>query len=304
MPASSFARHVVVTTPGRVSPRAVAVIRRLLAPLVRLCFRPTLEGTEHLPEDGPYLLVANHSAGVGAAELTSIATLWLNHFGTSKPLAGFALPVGFVVWPLSAIHREIGTIPSTYAAAHTALAQGVPVLVFPGGDHESLKPIWENHRVDFCGRVGFLRIARDAGVPIVPLGIRNGSWTAPILLRSRLLSILLVLPHLLGVKRWGLSLLGLIVATALALTLPFGPLGTALAIWIWLGSPLIFLPIVPATLRLRIGAPIPPAELFPTDRSTHTEGTGDTSSTDTAGDETLASARERVERTLEALIRG
>ncbi len=276
-----------VEGPGRVRRGAAAVIRWLVSPLVRLCFRPTLEGTEHLPTDTPYLLVANHSAGVGAAEIASIASLWLQRFGTTRPLAGFALPLGFAVWPISAIHRSIGTIPSTYPAAYDALAQGVPILVFPGGDHESLKPVWQNHRVDFDGRVGFLRIARDAGVPVVPLGIRNGALTAPILLRSRWLATVLLLPRLMGQKRWGLSLLGVSVAALLAIALPFGPIPTALAIWLWLGSPFVFLPILPATLRLRIGAPMAPAELFPA-----------------AGEDALDTAREQVERTIEALVRG
>jgi 1-acyl-sn-glycerol-3-phosphate acyltransferase len=199
MQTGKFARDVVVESPGVVSERAAAIAKRLVAPIVRACFRPTLEGSDNLPRDTPYLLVANHSAGVGLAELASLATLWLQHFGTSRPLAGFALPIGFALWPISALHRAIGSVPSTYAAAHHALSKGVPILVFPGGDHESLKPIWHVHRVDFCGRVGFLRIARDAGVPIVPLGIRNGAWTAPILLRSKLLATLLVTPRLMGV---------------------------------------------------------------------------------------------------------
>ena len=277
-----------VTAPGRLSHRAAWVLRWLVGPLVQLCFRPTLDGTEHLPADRPYLLVANHSAGVGAAELASIATLWFKRFGTTRPLAGFALPLGFVVWPVSAVHRALGTIPSTYPSAHDALAKGVPLLVFPGGDHESLKPVWHNHGVDFAGRVGFLRIAREAGVPIVPLGIRNGALTAPILLRSRFLPNFLILPRLLGLKRWGLSLLGVSVAALLAITLPFGALPTALLIWIWLSSPFVFLPIFPATLRLRIGPPLTSEALFPSN----------------AGEEELAEARDRVERAIEALVRG
>ena len=304
MQAGVFAQKVVVAAPGQVSRGAQAVLRGVVAPVVRLCFRPTLEGWEHLPTEGPFLLVANHSAGVGAAEIMSIATLWMERFGTSRPLAGFALPLGFVVWPTSAMHRAIGTIPSTYPAAYAALGQGVPILVFPGGDHESLKPVWHNHRVDFTGRVGFLRIALAKGVPIVPLGIRNGAWTAPILLRSRLLSTLLVLPRLMGVKRWGLSLLGVAVAALMAVALPVGPAVKALAIWLWLGSPLVFLPVVPATLRLRIGPPLSMKELFPEGSGGAVDGDVGEGSGAGATDEALATAGARVERTLEALIRG
>ena len=253
--------NVTVSNPGRVSPRVVALIERWLLPVVRLLWRPTLVGTDNLPP-GPFLLVANHSAGVGIAELHSFAALYLHQVGAQRPLAGFALPFGFQVWPLSALHRELGTIPSSYGAAAAALAQGVPVLVFPGGDHESLQPIWHANRVDFGGRLGFLKIARAAHVPIVPLGIRGGAMTAPLLWRSKWLATLLVLPRLMGVKRWAISVLGLLGALVILAFLPASWPVRLLCAWLWLGSPLTFLPWIPWTLRLTIGPPIAADALF------------------------------------------
>jgi hypothetical protein len=262
MQAGRFAKNIVVANPGRISAKAAAFAKTWVAPAIKACFRPTIEGIENLPKDRPFLLVTNHSAGVGIAEILSLAVLWLEKFGTDRPLAGFALPLGFVVWPLSAIHREIGTIPSSYPAAYDTLAKGVPLLVFPGGDHESLKPIWQVDRVDFANRVGFLRIAREAGVPIVPMGIRNGAWTAPILWRSEVMSWLLVVPRLLGVKRWGVSLLGAIGVVVIASLDSVPWPWRAVAAWAWMGSPFTFLPIFPATLRYRVGEPLECAELF------------------------------------------
>ncbi len=254
---------VQVAQPGRVAPHFAALVQRYLLPVVRVLWRPTLTGLEQLPVGAPFLLVANHSAGVGAAEILSFLALYLRDAGPQRPLAGFALPIGFHVWPLSAVHRQLGTIPSTYDAAAATLAGGVPILVFPGGDHESLRPICQAGRVDFAGRVGFLRIARTAGVAIVPLGIRGAAFTAPILLRGRWLAWVLLVPRLLlGVKRWGVSLLGLAGALALVAWLPVTWPWRALAVWLWLGSPLTFLPWLPWTVRLRIGAPLPAAELF------------------------------------------
>jgi 1-acyl-sn-glycerol-3-phosphate acyltransferase len=270
-----------------VRPAAAAFVQRFVGPLVRACFRPEVRGWERLPADRPYLLVANHSAGVGLAEILCIASAWVNRFGTSRPLAGFALPLGFAVWPLSAIHRQLGTVPSTYAAAFAAIDRGVPLLVFPGGDHESLKPVWQYDRVDFGGRLGFLRIAREKKLEIVPLGIRNGAFTAPILVRSRVLAWLVAVPRLLGVKRWGLSLLGLVGAAACVALLPFSLAARVAVAWLWVGSPLSFLPIVPATLRLSIGSPLSPDDLFP-------EG---------QGEEVLSAALPRVEAAIERLVR-
>lgn len=247
---------------GRLHPVAERVVRRVLIPLARLCHRPTMQGVEQLPASGPYLLVGNHSAGLGLAELSSFTALWTARGEPVPPLAGFAHPTAFVVWPTSVIHPSLGAIPSTYAAAETVLARGIPLLVFPGGDHETMRGLLSASRVDFGGRLGFLRIARKAAIPIVPLGIRGGRFTAPLLFSHPLLPTLLLQPRfLLGTKRWAVSLLGVLGLLALATTgLPL--VAKLLLGFLWLGSPLVFLSWVPVTLRFRIGAPLPPEALF------------------------------------------
>lgn len=266
----------------------VRLALRIIHPIVRLCHRATLEGTHHLPERAPFLLVANHSAGLGITEILSFIALYLRHVGPDRPLAGFALPLGFRVFPLSALLRAVGAIPSTYEAASQTLAAGVPILVFPGGDHETLRSLWQANRVDFGGRLGFLKIALAAGVPVVPLGIRGSHLTAPVLFRSRLLATLLVGPRLIGQKRWGVSLLGALGAAALLAFAPVSwPLRAALT-WLWLGSALTFLPWIPWTLRMRIGAPITAADLFPAEARD--------------GDAHLRRALGRVEAAVQALV--
>ena len=287
MEAGRFARHIRVAAPGEVDPDAARFIRRYVTPCLRAAFRPRLEGIESLPTDGPFVLVTNHAGGMGIAEIFSVITCWLEQLGEQRRIAGFALPLGFVVWPFSALHALVGTVPSTYEAGRDALSRGVPLLIFPGGDHESLKPVWQNSRVDFGGRVGFLRLAREMNVPVVPMGIRNGALTAPIVLRAKWLAWALVVPRLLGVKRWGLTLFGVAVAGALWTWLPWAAPAKAAAVWLWLGSPLVFMPVFPATLRFRIGEPIEAGDLFPD------------------GDEaTLRVALERVQGAVQALVRG
>jgi len=252
----ALVRDVSLAHAGRPAAWAVRIVLRWVWPLVRVLFRPSIRGLEHLPARGPYLLVANHSAGLGLAELSSFAALYLREVGPERPLAGFAHPRAFGMWPTSVIHPALGVVPSTYAAAEATLAMGVPLLVLPGGDHETMRPITQADRVDLGGRVGFLRIARRAGVPIVPLGIRGSHYTAPILSRSKLLATLLVLPRwVFGVKRWGLSLLAVLGAILLA-TLPLSVPLRLVLMWLWLGSPLVFLPIVPWTVRFAVGAPL------------------------------------------------
>ncbi len=243
--------------PGTPSPIGVSVLRRYLLPVLRLAFRPTMDGLHHLPPSGPYLLVANHNAGLGLAEILCFAALWADAFGDSRPLAGYAHPIGFRVWPITALHRLVGTIPSTYDAAYQTLDAGVPILMFPGGDFETLRPVWQANRVDFGGRKGFLRIASAAGVTIVPMGIQGSHYTAPMLFRSKFLAWLFVLPRLLGIKRWGLSLLGVLGCILIAL-LPMEAWVRFVLAFVWLASPLILLPWIPWTIRFRIGSPMAP----------------------------------------------
>ena len=248
--------------------------------MARWLFRPTLEGAQQLRRDGPFLLVANHSAALGIAEIFCFAVMYAREIGVERPLAGFAHKIAFKIWPLSVFLNAFGAVPSTYDAAGSTLAAGVPLLVFPGGDHETLRPIWQANRVDFGGRKGFLRVAIQAGVPIVPMGIRGSHYTAPVLLRARWLAWFFVGPRLLGLKRWGVTALGLVGAVGIA-ALPLSWPAKAALIWLWLGSPLSFVPVVPWTVRFRVGEPL------------------------TVGDdEDLEVALARVQRAIQALVTG
>lgn len=138
---ADWAKNIRIDQPGVIAPWVARVSNSVLYPVVRLLFRARLRGIEQLPNDKPFLLVANHSAGAGIAEIMSFIALYLRHAGSQRRLAGFALPQGFSMFPLSRLLRSIGAIPSTYDAAQQTLGQGVPILIFPGGDHETLRPV-------------------------------------------------------------------------------------------------------------------------------------------------------------------
>lgn len=255
--------------PGIPDPVAARRWERFVAPFVALWYRPILQGTERLPVERPYMLVSNHS-GLGLAEIMVLAVRLLIKFGPTRPLAAMVHPIALSGWPAGGWMRRLGAIPSTYEAAEAALASGVPVLVFPGGDHEAARPIWEANDVQFAGRKGFLKIARRAGVPIVPMGIRGSHFTAPILARSeRILRYGLIIPWLTGVKRTPLTLAGVLGALALIATGPLVSwwLTVALA-WIWVASPLSYVPFVPWRIKIQIGTPIEPEQLFPSGQDT------------------------------------
>jgi 1-acyl-sn-glycerol-3-phosphate acyltransferase len=251
---------------------------------VRLAFRPGIENADALPPQGAYLLVANHS-GLGNADIVCLIETFVNRPRARSP-AAMVHPASFNSWPAGAWMARLGAIPSTYEAALGALSRGIPVLVFPGGDIEATRPVWHAGRVDFGGRKGFLKIAREAKVPIVPMGIRGSHFTAPILFRSETLSRLLVFPHVTGVRRFPVTLLGVLGAAALvAMASRTGWIAAVGMAALWIALPLSQIPWIPWSVRIRVGAPIRGEKLFPD-----------------ATDETLDRAYDRVRGAVEDLV--
>ena len=87
-----------------------------------------------------------------------------------------------------------------------ALESGAALLVYPGGDYEVFRPSWERHKVDFGGRMGYVRLAREAGVPIVPIASVGGQETALFLDRGQWLAKLLMVDKLARLKSVPISL--------------------------------------------------------------------------------------------------
>jgi 1-acyl-sn-glycerol-3-phosphate acyltransferase len=49
------------------------------------------------------------------------------------------------------------------------------VTVYPAGDRDNAKPFWERNEIDFFGHTGYVTLALNAGVPIVPVvGVGGG----------------------------------------------------------------------------------------------------------------------------------
>lgn len=273
---------------GTFSPWVVRGLELFVARIVRLLWRPVATGWENLPDEGAYLIVANHSAS-GAAESLVLATLWLERFENQRPVAPMVHALAYAAPGIGDLLGSIGAIPSTRSELYRALEEGIPVLIFPGGDHESFRPIWQANQVDLAGRRGFLRAARAADVPIVPLGIQGSHYTVPFLWRTSLLPKFLIWPMFLGVKRMPIGLLNVALASlTCAWIAPLWGWGwAALGAILWIYAvPLWWFPWVPWKIKMRFGEPLSPAQLF-SDRDT---------------DDDVSGAYERVEGTLQRLV--
>jgi len=166
--------------------RDVAFLRRLLPYMERMAryFDAEVEGLERVPRRGPVLLVGNHSGGVLTPDTTAFFAAWYHHFGLRRALVGLAFDAAFGIPAFATLMRKIGEVPANSRNAARALRAGLPVLVYPGGDHEVFRPWRERNRIDFNGRTGFVELALRLRVPVVPVVSHGGHDSILILTRG------------------------------------------------------------------------------------------------------------------------
>jgi 1-acyl-sn-glycerol-3-phosphate acyltransferase len=164
-----------------------------------LYFRAEVRGLHKVPEEGGVLLVGNHSGGNLTPDSLVFSLAFNTYFGVER---GFYQLAHNLVLSLPGLSwmRKHGTIAASHENAHTALSTGNALLVYPGGDYEVHRPSWESARVDFGGRKGFIRLALDEDVPIVPVVSIGGQETALFLSRGEWLARLLQLDKMFRLK--------------------------------------------------------------------------------------------------------
>jgi 1-acyl-sn-glycerol-3-phosphate acyltransferase len=150
-------------------------------PLLRAAFgtyfRGEVRGLENIPEEGPALLVGNHSGGTMIADTFVFAQKFYEHFGPDRRFHQLAHSVAARMPGLGLI-RRYGTLVASHENARRAFKKGAPVLVYPGGDYETFRPSTHSDQIEFGGRKGFIKLALDEGVPIVPVVSIGGQETA------------------------------------------------------------------------------------------------------------------------------
>ena len=144
----------------------------VLGPILKLLFRPWVEGAENLPIKGPAILASNHLSFSDSIFLPLMAPRRITFLAKADYFAGRGvkglLTKGFM--------KGAGQVPinrSGGRASEAALRKGLEIL--GSGDLLGIYP--EGTRSPdgrlYRGKTGIARMALEAGVPVIPVAMIN-----------------------------------------------------------------------------------------------------------------------------------
>jgi len=151
----------------------------VLGPWLKLIWRPTVEGLQHIPDGGPVIIASNHLSFSDSVFLPLVLKRKIVFVGKQEYFVGR----GLKGWLTRAFFEGVGTIPvdrtggrAAQAALDTArrvLREGKLFGIYPEGTRS---PDGRLYR----GKTGVARLALETGVPVIPALMMNTDKVQPI----------------------------------------------------------------------------------------------------------------------------
>lgn len=156
---------------GPASRCAYYVVRALVAGFTRSWTRLSIEGAEHVPRSGPFVLAPVHRSIMDTPISACLTRRRLRFMGKDslwdrRPAAWFFSSLGGFPVARGTADRE------ALKRCIAVLAGGEPLVLFPEGERKSgdqVQPLFD----------GAAYVALKAGVPIVPVGIGGSERVLP-----------------------------------------------------------------------------------------------------------------------------
>lgn len=146
-------------------------VRALARELVRPLAQVQVEGLEHLPASGPFILVANHQSVLDPILVQSACPRPVHTLTKSSQFGTF--PFGWLLPRILALPtRRYRVDPQVVRLVLRRLGQGEVVGIYPEGERTwdgTLQPI----------RRGTVRVLLRTGVPVIPCGISGAFHVWP-----------------------------------------------------------------------------------------------------------------------------
>ena len=154
------------------------ILKMILTPVLRLFFRPWVEGAEHLPADGAVILASNHLSFSDSIFLPLVVPRRVTFLAKADYFTGTGLKGKLT----KGFFHGVGQVPvdRTGGAASEA-ALGTAVRILRAGKVLGLYP--EGTRSPdgrlYRGKTGVARMALEAGVPVIPVAMINTDVVQP-----------------------------------------------------------------------------------------------------------------------------
>ena len=149
-----------------------------LGPIIRLLFRPWVEGEENIPETGGAIFASNHLSFSDSIFLPLVVPRRMTFLAKADYFTG----VGLKGRLTAAFFRGVGQVPvdrSGGKASEAALSSGLKILrrgellgLYPEGTRSPDGRLYK-------GKTGVARMALEAGVPVIPVAMIDTDKAQP-----------------------------------------------------------------------------------------------------------------------------
>lgn len=145
----------------------------------RKYWRVDTSGMENIPDDGPALVVGNHSGAIPLDAAMLMTALELEH--PRKRLLRFLYDPFVARMPIMGeFYNRMGAVVASYDNARTLLQRGEVVGIFPEGVEGVAKGVSRRYRLERF-HTGFMRLSLELNVPIVPVAVVGAEETYPVI---------------------------------------------------------------------------------------------------------------------------
>lgn len=155
-----------------------ATARRLVSPVFRAIWRPTVTGLENFPETGAFLVASNHLALLDSFVIPVVAPRQVRFIARADLWTGRG-PVG---WVKRQFFTVIGTVPVERGALRSAQdSLDLALDVLRAGEGFGIYPEGTRSRDGrlYKGRSGAAWLAQQSGAPVIPIGLRGTEGILP-----------------------------------------------------------------------------------------------------------------------------
>lgn len=185
-------------------PLIIKALKACLKPYIKGYFRLEIIKKEELKKI-PTLYVSNHNIGA-LIESHSILFEVDERFDGSHVVFGFTHPSIFRVPIIKNYYEWVGAVPATYDVAREVFSSKNSLLIFPGGNKQALRSVFDYKKNSFRDTHGWAKIALENKVDVVAITFKGSHFVNPVFFQSQLLSKILILPWALGLKWLSVSL--------------------------------------------------------------------------------------------------